>query len=376
MLRPDKTIEDYTDKVFFPPDNYIMSWDRDSGYFAPKKNWLENSIELTVYASASLRLGLLANKVFNEVSKKIKISNKTRTKEAIKTILINLWIGKQMEVPIHYSRNKNNYTSDKRYGKLFFKYNRLIPVIDALEDLGYIHQKRGVYNNKKKVGWQTRMWAALKLCIYFMQHGLYEETFFKKLKPKDLIILKDKKEDKTEIRYRETKQTNIMREDLKKYNNFIKKNKVDVILNHEITINNRFLLRYLFSKIKKNNSIVIREVVINNNINRYNSYILLIGHNNNRYKTQPTMTNTFSSNRLLDKSLQHICGMSFLKFWFLPQLQLELGRCKSEEEKKAFLSVEHVLESLGFERIIFRLNYEYLHRVFNEKSFEKGGRAY
>ena len=111
----------------------------------------ENSIELTVYASDSLRLGLLANKVFNEVSKKIKISNKYRTKEAIKTILINLWIGKQMDAPIRYSRNKNNYVSDRRYGKLFFKYNRIIPVIDALEDLGYIHQKKGVYNKEKKL---------------------------------------------------------------------------------------------------------------------------------------------------------------------------------------------------------------------------------
>jgi DNA-binding ferritin-like protein (Dps family) len=88
------------------------------------------------------------------------------------------------------------------------------------------------------------------------------------------------------------------------------------------------------------------------------------------------MTNTFSSNSFLDKGLQHICGRSFLEFWFLPQLKSEIGKCKSQEERDAFLSVEHVLESLGFEMIIFRLNCEYLHRVFNRKSFQYGGRAY
>jgi hypothetical protein len=337
-----------------------------------QRNWLENSIELTVYSSDSLRLGTLINKIFDEVSKKIKISNKTRTKEAINTILINLWIGKQMDIPINYSRNKNNYVSDKRYGKLFFKYNRIIPVIDALEDLGYIHQKKGVYNKEKKLGWQSRMWGTNKLCIYFIRHGLYEPTFFKKPKPKDLIILKDKKEDKTEIGYRETKQTKQWREDLNKYNNFIKKNKVDVRLNQKIEVSNRFFLRFLFTKIITTNKIELREVIINN-ITKYKKYPLLKILNK---QIQPTMTNTFSSNRLLDKGLQHICGISFFKFWFLPQLQLELGKCKSKKEKKVFLSVKHVLGNLGFERIIFRLNYEYLHRVFNRKTFKKGGRAY
>jgi len=88
------------------------------------------------------------------------------------------------------------------------------------------------------------------------------------------------------------------------------------------------------------------------------------------------MTNTFSSNRLLDKGLQHICGRSFLEYWFLPQLKSKLGKCKTQEERDAFLSVEHVLEGLGIERLIFRLNYEYLHRVFSRKSFKKNGRAH
>ena len=376
-----------TDKVFFPPDNYIMFWDRYSGCVVSEKNWLENAIELNVYASSSVRIGALVNRVFDEVSKKIKISNKSRTKEAIKTILINLWIGKQMDAPIRYSRNKNNYVSDSRYGKLFFKYSRLIPVIDALEDLGYIHKKTGVYNKEKSFGWQSRMWGTYKLWNDFTTYGLYTPTFFNKSNPEELIILKDKKEDKTKIGYRETKQTQQWREDLIQYNNYIKKHKIYVKLNREIIVNNRFLLQYLFSKIIKS-KITIQTVILNNNITKHKKYPLLNIYNkkydileifNNKYNSnnkQPSMTNTFPSNSFLDKSLQHICGRSFLEFWFLPKLGSEFGKCKSQEERDAFLSVEYVLEGLGFERIIFRLNYEYLHRVFNRKSFQYGGRAY
>ena len=49
--------------------------------------------------------------------------------EALKTIIANLWIGKQTDTPINYSRNKNKWVRNSRYGKLFFTYKRFIPVL-------------------------------------------------------------------------------------------------------------------------------------------------------------------------------------------------------------------------------------------------------
>ena len=260
---------DTTDKVFLPPDNYVMTWNKYSRCFVSERNWLENSIDLNVYASSSLRIGALVNKVFDEVSNKIKISNRPRTKEAIKTIIVNLWIGKQMDAPIRYSRNKNKYVSDNRYGKLFFKYNRLIPVIDALEDLGYIHQKRGIYNKEKSFGWQSRMWGTYKLWHNFTTFGLYTPTFFNKPRPEELIILKDDNKDKTKIGYRETKHIQQWREDLVKYNNYLKQHKIYVKLIGENIVDNRFILHYLFSNILKN-KIIIQIVILNILITTYN----------------------------------------------------------------------------------------------------------
>jgi hypothetical protein len=383
---------DITNKTYLPPDNYVMIWDKHSGRFISEANWLENAINLDVYASSSPKLKALVDKIFDEVSKSIKIINRSRTKEALKTIIANLWQGKQMDAPIRYSRNKNKWVRDSRYGKLFFTYNRFIPLIDTLEHLGYIDQKTGIYNRDKDFGRQTRMWGTYKLWHHFTMFGLYTQEFINNPQQEELIILKDERKPKLphqkkrpkpkKIGYRETKQTQMWREELERYNNFSDKHKVCVELNGSMIVDSRFLLNYLFSNILKN-KIIIQVIIINNNITRYKKYPLLELHSKDTTnKTQShsskplTMTNTISPNRLVDKDLQHICGRSFLEFWFLPQLKSQLLKCKTQEEINTFLSVEHVLEGLGIERLIFRLNYEYLHRVFNKKSFKFGGRAY
>ncbi len=305
---------DNTKNLFLPPDNFVMRWDKHSGRFLSEKNWLEHAIPLDVYASASPKLKALVDKIFSQVSKSIKISNRSHTKEALKTIIANLWIGKQIDTPIHYSRNKNKWVRNSRYGKLFFTYKRFIPVIDALEDLGYIHQKRGIYNRDKDFGRETRMWGTYKLWHNFTTFGLYTQDFINNPQQEELIILKDKRKRKRpnqknkpkpkKIGYRKTKQTQKWREDLQRYNDFSDKHKVYVKLDSSKIVDNRFLLKYLFSNIL-NNKIIIQAVILNNNITRYKKYPLLEYHNKDtNSKKLPTMTNTFSPNRLLVMGLQ------------------------------------------------------------------------
>ena len=78
-----------------------------------------------------------------------------RSKEALKTVLLNLELARRLNVPVRYARNKNWYSHDARYGKLHFKYDRLIPIIDGLEALGYVQQKTGIFNQDKGFGRQT-----------------------------------------------------------------------------------------------------------------------------------------------------------------------------------------------------------------------------
>jgi len=378
---------DITNKTYLPPDNYVMIFDKHSGRFISEANWLEHAIPLDVYASASPRLKTLTNKIFSQISKSIKISNRSRTKDALKTIITNLWIGKQMDAPIHYSRNKNKWVRDSRYGKLFFTYKRFIPVIDALEDLGYIQQKTGIYNRDKHFGRETRMWGTYTLWHNFTMFGLYTQEFINNPQQEELVILKDKRKPKPpkqknkpkpkKIGYIETKQTQKWREELERYNDFADKHKVSVEIDGSKIVDNRFILQYLFSNII-NNKITVQVVILNNNITTHKKYPLLESHSNKDTTTKKltTMTKTVSPNRMVDEGLQHICGRSFLEFWFLPQLKSQLSKCKTQEERDAFLAKQFVLEGLGIERLIFQLNYEYLHRVFSRKSFNKNGRAH
>ena len=97
-----------------------------------------------------------------------------RSKEALKTVLLNLELARRLNVPVRYARNKNWYSHDARYGKLHFKYGRLIPIIDGLEVLGYVQQKTGIFNQDKGFGRQSRMWGTDRLWRLFDKHELLD----------------------------------------------------------------------------------------------------------------------------------------------------------------------------------------------------------
>ena len=102
----------------------------------PEADWLKEALFLNVYWSDSPEFRDIVDKVFGEVSGLIKISNKTKSRDALKTVLLNLWVSYLMGAPVRYSRRKNNYVRDSRYGQLFMKFDCLIPLIDALVRLG------------------------------------------------------------------------------------------------------------------------------------------------------------------------------------------------------------------------------------------------
>ena len=115
-----------------------------------EKDWLKDAVIMDAAMSSSRRLRRLVDTIFEEIKTLIKVSSKSRQKEALKTILINLIRAHQLYKPVRYSRDKNKYTRDRRYGKLHFKYDRLIPIIDALESLGYIEQSSFYFDHEKK----------------------------------------------------------------------------------------------------------------------------------------------------------------------------------------------------------------------------------
>ena len=349
------------------------------------ENWLEDAVPLNVYGSKSKRLQGLVNRVYDEVATVIKVSTKSKTKDAIKTVLINLWFAKFMGKPVRYSRDRSAYAKDRRYGQLFFKYDRMVPAIDALEQLGYIEQAHGFYVSDEGYGRQSRMWATPRLWQHFFTHRLRVPDFFHVRRPEEVIILRDATEFKHEVGYANTPPINRLRADLERYNDFLNEHEITVNLHGPAEIDYRFLVETLYHGIV-NRSIVIQSIVLSPNVsNPTRPYVHLF--NPIPYQSIKTSYLPYHSISITmtQKKLPESTAVVYLRDFqvqvdlmtdYLSDLARHVASIPDTDHANDFLSERFPLREIGVEYLELRLAYEYLHRVFNRKSFKLGGRAY
>lgn len=80
--------------------------------------------------------------------------------------------------------------------------------------------------------------------------------------------------------------------------------------------------------------------------------------------------------RLMNKVLQQSGRFDILLLRYLADLCMTSTYTKTILETQDMLKGQFTLNDIGIEKLLFTLNREHLHRVFNRKSFKKGGRAY
>ena len=356
-----------------------------------KKNndWLHDAIPLGVYRSSSTRFRRLVNRVFEDIAPLITVSSRARQKDALKTVLTNLYHAHRLDKPVRYSRDRKLYTRDRRYGQLFFKYDRLIPIIDALERVGFLEQKTGYFIHEDGEGKQTRMWGTDKLWKAFQDHRLNLTGFYKPAGKDEPVILRD--EHKQEIGYRETPQTRHIREDLELYNRFIRKHKISVRLEGNTLVDNRFLVEDLYQNIG-NGKVWIKSVeysLENNWIRRQPKPIPFFNkhkipfHNNPKPiinilldKREPsTITHTEWAKRLLSLLLRRFWSDEHQLEKYLDKRSFEISRIPYKKRLKV-LAEEFLLRDIGVESLEIALDHEQVYRIFNRSSWKLGGRAY
>ena len=357
----------------------------DIGLLHGPENWLEDAVPLNVYGSKSKRLRGLVNRVYEEVATVIKVSNASKTKDAIKTELINLWFAKFMGKPVRYSRDRSAYKKDRRYGQLFFKYDRMVPVIDALEQLGYVEQANGFYVSDEGRGRQSRMWATPKLWQQFFTHRLREPDFFHVRRPEEVIILRDKTKFKHEVGYANTPAINQLRAELERYNDFLNEHQITVNLHGPAEIDYRFLVETLYHGIV-NNSIVIQSIVLSTTVSSpTRPYVHLfnpIPYQSIKSSSVPyhSISITMTQKKLPESTsvvyLRDFQAQVDLMTDYLSDLARHVASIPDTDHANDFLSERFPLREIGVEYLELRLAHEYLHRVFNRKSFKLGGRAY
>ena len=359
----------------------------------------------------------LTERLFAELSKHRRFRNKTRAKQTLKQVVINLWISYRTGLPIRYSRNRNDYTVHERYGKLHIRYKRLIPIIDALEKLGYIEQKIGFLDRTKNLGRQTRMYPTEKLRALFEEAYLQHEAFLHPDPLDELIQLKDN--NKVKIDYKDTEHIKEMRGNLFLYNQFIRSQKVNVNAPGDITVSLGFLYNLIFYIMKGYieingpddiNLTICGDILNSKSLDTNNEIIKVSNHNcqftddnNDIYFNRKTNDNSilpihtshdnsqyFNSTHNLPSNFimynlsnyniyeihnpksKSIPIINYHNQYFIYLILSSMTKTLSEDE----IWEKRPISDFGLIGLRFQSKHQGLHRVFNNGTFELGGRFY
>ena len=67
---------------------------------------------------------------------------------------------------LRISRDKGNYGGHKMYdGHLWLKYDRLIPIVDGLIELGYVEHLKGYWDKRKETWFSHQRFGPLTNCV-------------------------------------------------------------------------------------------------------------------------------------------------------------------------------------------------------------------
>ena len=209
--------------------------------------FLENAIELDTYLISDYpQIVELADHLFEEIKKLDNNRSRTkneeyRSKETLKILLINLAVAYESGVAVQYSRRNIKYSRNKRYGKLFFRYDRVIPIIEILINLGFIDNWTGFFDRTKNFGRESRMAARNELIELFEKYSVSEIDLEGKSPPEidDLVQIRD--EEGNDIEFKEKKSKESMIEDLVRYNKFISQHNIEFNLGKDTLVNPYFL---------------------------------------------------------------------------------------------------------------------------------------
>lgn len=376
------------------------------------REWLDNAIALnSALISAAPEIRALADYILPELLDTIQAEGilkkthttlgKSRIKEAVKMVLLNCYVAYLLGLPARYSRDTHYYSKPRRYGQLFFKYDRIMAVVSALESRGYICQKKGFFNKETGVGRQSRIWASEKLISLFEKFLLSNFQIIAREKRTELIELRDKK--KNPINYKETGRTRKMRKNLLSYNNFTNLSDITIQLNRNTPVNlhtlcKKILYSALTGDITITNITVNQSKVANlanhnsttNNINNNTYLSYSMTHNFFQYSQEPrglqtektynfesittaNSTGEIQSDPNICLAILSLITKKYLFFNRTKKGQTEISRKELIRRRNA---VKHPLNYFGIEQIEFTVNTKSLHRVFNQGEFTSGGRFY
>ena len=201
--------------------------------------WKSRSINFHLYSKYPQVLSLV-DSVLDEVITHIKHRDKpkrihtAKLKNSLSLALLNLYSLHKANPKkyVAYPRNPNGFQRT-RYKRHSIGFDVFVKVVDTLEELGYIESHLGFHDKDFGIGMNSRMRANLSLIELFNEHKL-APVMIQRDKSEEVIILKsvgifkDNKKDKYVVDYKDTEQTNKMRENLQIINALLDSRWIDL----------------------------------------------------------------------------------------------------------------------------------------------------
>ena len=183
----------------------------------------------------------LIDEILDEIMAIKKISNRSRAREALKKVILNLIHAEIIKGCIRIPRDKNRYSHHRMYDDLWFKYKWFVEIaVDGLIELGYVEHLKGYWDKEKKTGRQTKIWASDKLrSRFFMMPATRNPNSIERAEPKQVIQLKDNSKKKL-VYYRPTKPITLTKKRLTQYNDSIRDQYITVNLTESVQTDNEF----------------------------------------------------------------------------------------------------------------------------------------
>jgi len=272
----------------------------------------------------------------------------------------------------------------------------LIPVIDALVDMGLVEQKKGYFDRATGVRRRTRISPTSELAALFQKYDFDEPGMIRKGQPEDTIYLRDTKEnDKRMLEVPDTRSIHDMRTNLRRYNEFIKDQSIMACIPGDERVDLHHLKKLEVAVLK--GIVEMKRVVLTGeeflptvisgaqfqddflttqpeSIPYYTNNLTLIMDYlsySNSFPVTISLPNNNSYNFLIQSStpnslyINTISTITSMIYQKIEGSQLD-GLPKDKRPLREF----------GFDLLEFQSHFNFLHRVFNNGTFSQGGRFY
>ena len=172
-------------------------------------------------------VNIFVDLIFKEMGKVE--GNQRIVKKSLKVLLLDLYVAwsTNPNLLLMFSRDNNQYKARSRYNELHIS-KKIIAIVDALVDAGFINDKIGIHDRETGSSFRTRLWPTRKLIEKF-KRAKFSVFHIHHSDQRETVVLRN--EDKEDLKYEDADSSfdiHAARTLLKDYNKLLDRTHIDL----------------------------------------------------------------------------------------------------------------------------------------------------